>query len=206
MTKSISSPSPQPSPIRERGPDPESDKASGRVLITGCGAVCAAGKTVDEIWRAVADGRSALAPIMQWDSSAKAGFTTGGKPWLPIPPSAAKYNVEAESKDPDSIFNAYKRLLALRKTEQALRDGSQESINDNDPNVFAFLRKNGDAAVLVALNMSRAPRTVAFHLAEKGVRGTSVTTLYSSPNQPEGSLSLDHVVLPPFGALVVSVK
>ena len=151
-------------------------------------------------------GRDGERTPMQWDSSAKAGFTTGGKPWLPIPPSAAKYNVEAESKDPDSIFNAYKRLLALRKTEQALRDGSQESINDNDPNVFAFLRKSGDAAVLVALNMSRSQRTVAFHLAEKGVRGTMVTALYSSPNQPEGSLSLDHVVLPPFGALVVSIK
>jgi len=42
--------------------------------------------------------------------------------------------------------------------------------------------------------MSRSQRTVAFHLAEKGVRGTMVTALYSSPNQPEGSLSLDHVV------------
>jgi len=29
------------------------------------------------------------------------------KPWLPVPPSAATYNVDAEAKDPNSIFNTY---------------------------------------------------------------------------------------------------
>jgi alpha-glucosidase len=151
-------------------------------------------------------GRDGERTPMQWDSSAKAGFTTDAKPWLPVPASAAKYNVEVESKDPDSIFSTYKRLLALRKTEPALRDGSQESVNNDDPNVFAFLRKSGDAVVLIALNMSNRERNVAFHLEDKGVQGTGLTTLYSSPNRPSGALSLDHLVLPPFGAMVVSVK
>jgi alpha-glucosidase len=151
-------------------------------------------------------GRDGERTPMQWDSSGEAGFTVAAKPWLPVPSSATQYNVEAESKDPESIFNAYKRLLALRKSEPALRDGTQENVNENDPNVFAFLRKSGDAAVLVALNMSGHERTVAFHLAERGVRGTSLTLLYSSPNQSAGSISLDHVVLPPFAALVAEVK
>jgi alpha-glucosidase len=151
-------------------------------------------------------GRDGERTPMQWDSSGEAGFTVAAKPWLPVPSSATQYNVEAESKDPESIFNAYKRLLALRKSEPALRDGTQENVNENDPNVFAFLRKSGDAAVLVALNMSGHERTVSFHLAERGVRGTSLTLLYSSPNQSAGSISLDHVVLPPFAALVAEVK
>jgi len=151
-------------------------------------------------------GRDGERTPMQWDDSANAGFTTGSKPWLPIPPSASKYNVEAESKDPDSIFNAYKRLLALRKSEPALRDGSQESVNNNDPDVFAFLRKSGDDAVLVALNMSGKSRTVSFRLAGDGVSGTSIVALYNSPQPPKGALSLDHIELPPFGALVAAVK
>jgi alpha-glucosidase len=151
-------------------------------------------------------GRDGERTPMQWDSSGEAGFTVAARPWLPVPSSATQYNVEAESKDPESIFNAYKRLLALRKSEPALRDGTQENVNENDPNVFAFLRKSGDAAVLVALNMSGHERTVSFHLAARGVRGTSLTLLYSSPNQSAGSISLDHVVLPPFAALVAEVK
>jgi alpha-glucosidase len=151
-------------------------------------------------------GRDGERTPMQWDSSLSAGFTTAAKPWLPIPSSASKYNVETERKDPDSVFNTYKRLLALRKTEPALRDGAQQSVNDNDPNVFAFLRKSGDDTVLVALNMSGKSSTVSFHLADKGVRGTSLTPLYSSPGPPKDTLSLDHVELPPFGALVAAVK
>jgi len=40
-----------------------------RIVITGLGAVCAAGRTPDEIIDAVAAGRSALAPIRQWDTA-----------------------------------------------------------------------------------------------------------------------------------------
>jgi alpha-glucosidase len=151
-------------------------------------------------------GRDGERTPMQWDSSPSAGFTTAAKPWLPIPPSASKYNVEAERKDPESILNTYKRLLALRKSEPALRDGVQQSVNDNDPNVFAFVRMSGDQAVLVVLNMSGKSRTLSFHLADKGVRGESLTPLYSSPGQPKGTLSLDHVELAPFSALVAAVK
>ena len=40
-----------------------------RIVFTGSGAVCGAGRTVEEIWGAVLDGRSAIAPIKQWDAS-----------------------------------------------------------------------------------------------------------------------------------------
>lgn len=40
-----------------------------RIAITGSGAVCGAGRTVEEIWDAVLNGRSAVAPIAQWDAA-----------------------------------------------------------------------------------------------------------------------------------------
>ncbi|HEX4995519.1 MAG TPA: beta-ketoacyl synthase N-terminal-like domain-containing protein, partial [Methylomirabilota bacterium] len=42
---------------------------SARVLVTGSGAICAAGTSPDEIWGAVREGRSAIRPIQQWDIS-----------------------------------------------------------------------------------------------------------------------------------------
>jgi alpha-glucosidase len=151
-------------------------------------------------------GRDGERTPMQWDATAEAGFTTSAKPWLPVPPSASSYNVEAESKDPNSIFNTYKRLLALRKSDSALRDGWQKSINESDPSVFAFLRHAGDKTVLVALNMSPHPHTMAFHLASEGIAGTRLAPLYNSSDSSAESIPLEHVTLAPFGALVAAVE
>lgn len=41
---------------------------SPRIAITGLGAVCGAGLTVEAIWDAIQRGRSAVAPITKWDA------------------------------------------------------------------------------------------------------------------------------------------
>lgn len=40
-----------------------------RIVITGAGAVCGAGSSVDAIWSAIESGQSAIAPIRTWDAS-----------------------------------------------------------------------------------------------------------------------------------------
>src|SRR5437870_3584945 len=40
-----------------------------KIVVTGTGAVCAAGMAPDEILDAVRAGRSAIAPIKQWDTT-----------------------------------------------------------------------------------------------------------------------------------------
>jgi 3-oxoacyl-[acyl-carrier-protein] synthase-1 len=42
---------------------------SARVVVSGSGAICAAGKSPGEIWNAVCAGRTAIRPIQQWDTS-----------------------------------------------------------------------------------------------------------------------------------------
>jgi 3-oxoacyl-[acyl-carrier-protein] synthase-1 len=42
---------------------------SVRVVVSGSGAICAAGKSPGEIWDAVWTGRPAIRPIQQWDTS-----------------------------------------------------------------------------------------------------------------------------------------
>jgi alpha-glucosidase len=148
-------------------------------------------------------GRDGERTPMQWDGTANAGFTTG-KPWLAVPPSAKTYNVEAESENPNSIFNAYKKLLALRKTNEALRDGVQEDINEKDPNVYSFLRRAGDKTVLVALNMSGTAQTVKFDWESRGVHGTSLASLFDA-----GEISRDKansVRMSPYAAMVAEIR
>src|SRR3989304_4275379 len=50
---------------------------SRRVMVTGLGAICAAGKNPEEVWEAARGGRSAIAPIQQWDSSGWPGKRGG---------------------------------------------------------------------------------------------------------------------------------
>jgi 3-oxoacyl-[acyl-carrier-protein] synthase-1 len=42
--------------------------AQSPIAITGAGAVCGAGLTVDETWESIKAGRSVIAPISQWDA------------------------------------------------------------------------------------------------------------------------------------------
>jgi alpha-glucosidase len=147
-------------------------------------------------------GRDGERTPMQWDTGKFAGFTVGGAPWLPVPPSAVSYNVLTESQSPDSIFNTYKKLLALRKSDAALRDGSYEAVNENDEHVFAFLRRAGDETVVVALNMSAASRTIAVKVAGKA----EADVLFRSPAASVGSVRLGKIVMEPFGVVVVRVR
>ena len=153
-------------------------------------------------------GRDGERTPMQWDKSPNAGFSTAPKTWLPVPPSALQYNVAAEQYDPNSIFNFYKHVIALRHEISALRDGSYVAVNRNDPNVLAYLRKatNGTDPVLVALNMSAQPQVVNFTLKGFGVDGKSLHVLLSAPQPANSELSLTGVKLEPFGVLIAAVQ
>ena len=96
-------------------------------------------------------GRDPERTPMQWDSSAKAGFTTG-EPWLPISKSAASVNVEKEKQREESIYNLYKRLLQKRKEEPALHVGEYIPLKASG-NIIAFRREKNEKQFLVILNL-----------------------------------------------------
>jgi alpha-glucosidase len=153
-------------------------------------------------------GRDGERTPMQWDKAPNAGFSSAAKTWLPVPPSAAQYNVAAEHYDSNSIFNFYKHLIALRREVSALRDGSYVSVNREDSNVLAYLRraKSGTDPILVALNMSSQPQTVNFSLQGFGVGGKSLHVLMAAPQSDSSDLGMTGVKLEPFGVLVAAVE
>ena len=156
-------------------------------------------------------GRDGERTPMQWDTTRDAGFSTADHTWLPIPPSASDYNVSVESRDPHSIFSFYKRLIALRESEPALKNtryGSYVSLDRGDPYVLAFLRKNPGSgeSVLVVLNMSAEPRTVKLNLASLGIKGSSAKMLLASPEPGQPLMPLEHFAIAPLGAFVGSVR
>jgi alpha-glucosidase len=137
---------------------------------------------------------------MQWKNEKNAGFSTH-EPWLPVPASYATHNVETESKDPNSVLNFYKRILALRHTNDELLEGAYVALNTDDPNVLSYLRSHNGKAVLVTLNMSGTAQKAKFDLTEKGFSGATLKTLAASQAEATGN----EVTLQPFGAFVGEV-
>ncbi len=146
-------------------------------------------------------GRDGERTPMQWSAAANAGFSQVN-PWLPVPPSYKTHNVATESSNPDSILNLYKKVLALRHTNEALLDGSYTVLNEADPNVMSYLRSYKGKAVLVALNMSAAPQKAVFDLSKQGLGGASLKTVISS----DASATKNEVTLAPYGLLIAEVK
>jgi len=150
-------------------------------------------------------GRDGERTPMQWDDSPNAGFTRG-VPWLPVPPSYKTVNVAAELKDPYSILNTYKSLLALRHQNRALLDGDYVALNENDANVLSYLRRYKNEAVLVVLNMSAQPQDVSFDLAPQGFPAKSANTLLTTMTAASKERSLSHLSLEPFAVYIGAVS
>ena len=150
-------------------------------------------------------GRDGERTPMQWDASKNAGFSQSNRPWLPVPPSAATYNVVAERKDQDSILSFYRLLIKLRRSEPALINGDYVPLNPQDPDVLSYLRKDPSSgkAVLIALNMSSRQKTLSFD--SQGLRQRNAVILLESPRPGGANLKLDAVSIQPFGAIVAAV-
>ncbi|MDB4986344.1 MAG: glycosidase [Myxococcaceae bacterium] len=68
---------------------------------------------------------------MQWHGGAHAGFSEGTtKPWLALHPAADATNVDAQQRDPESLWHCYRALLSLRLRNRALNAGSLELVDD----------------------------------------------------------------------------
>jgi oligo-1,6-glucosidase len=90
---------------------------------------------------------------VQWDASPGAGFTTG-TPWLAINPDHTTVNAAAQVGDPGSVFEHYRRLIALRHEDPVVTDGDFELLLPEHPAIWAFRRRTPDAELLVAANFS----------------------------------------------------
>ena len=109
-------------------------------------------------------GRDGCRAPMQWDGSENAGFSLQA-PWLPVHPDYVTRNVAAQRGEPDSLFQFYRKLIALRKTVPVLRQGMTVPLTNDPRAVLAYLKQAGEQTALVALNFSG--RALAVHLSPR---------------------------------------
>jgi glycosidase len=95
---------------------------------------------------------------MQWSGGRAAGFTTG-TPWESLQPDTQAINVAAEAADRSSLLNLYRRLINLRRSNDALATGRLVPLTAGSTQVIAYLRQAGDNTVLVVANLGAAAVT-----------------------------------------------
>lgn len=121
-----------------------------------------AGLGEEEAFRRVAAfSRDNARTPMQWTDGKNAGFT-GGTPWLRVNPNCSRINVKDQEKNAGSVLSFYKKLTALRKSEEYKETvvyGEFVPYLEQEKNLIGYFRE-GEKKLLVLANFQKAPREV----------------------------------------------
>ena len=115
---------------------------------------------------------------MQWSRAPGAGFTRG-TPWQPLQYDALETTVEAQERDPKSLLELHRRLIPVRDENAALAAGRLVPLVASNDAVAAYVRREGDHAVLVVANLGAMPATDVSLASETGALPRGSWTLRS---------------------------
>ncbi|MBQ8456601.1 MAG: alpha-amylase [Prevotella sp.] len=115
---------------------------------------------------------------MQWTGGKNLGFSSAdaSKLYLPVDPAPDAPNVEAQEKNPNSLLNKTRKLIALRHQEPALANYAEfvpiyPSADEQNPSPsvypFVYARAAGKDVVLVMLNPKAEAQDATFNVNVK---------------------------------------
>ncbi|MEJ2176312.1 MAG: alpha-glucosidase C-terminal domain-containing protein, partial [bacterium] len=137
--------------------------------------------------------RNGVRTPMQWSPDRNAGFSRADPQRLYLPAiqdpiyGYEAVNVEAQARDPSSLLNWMRRMLAVRKTSRAFGRGKLTFLRAGNRKILAYLRELGDEAILCVANLGRSAQPVELDL--KRYRGrVPVELLGRTPFPPIGEL------------------
>jgi maltose alpha-D-glucosyltransferase/alpha-amylase len=116
--------------------------------------------------------RNGVRTPMQWNGGWNAGFsdTDPDKLYQPLITDPVygygAVNVEAQRRNPHSLLNWIRRLIAVRKSSQVFGRGTIEFLRPANHRVLAYLRSLDEEQVLVVNNLSGTAQAVELDLRE----------------------------------------
>jgi maltose alpha-D-glucosyltransferase/alpha-amylase len=108
---------------------------------------------------------------MQWSGDRNRGFSKADPARLYAPVNAdpvygyRAVNVEAQKRQPCSLLNWTRRLIAVRRQHAAFGRGTIEFLEPRNPTVVAFIRRHLDERILIVANLSGKAQSVDFLLS-----------------------------------------
>lgn len=116
--------------------------------------------------------RNGVRTPMQWNPDRNGGFSTADPQKLYLPPimdpiyGYSAVNVEAQSRDPSSLLNWMRRILAVRKNYIAFGRGSISFLRPGNRKILAFVREYESELILVVVNLARSAQPVELDLSK----------------------------------------
>lgn len=123
-----------------------------------------------------------------WDAAPGASLPTGTR-WLAITPNHATINVATDrASGSRSIFEFYRRLIALRHGSSVVSLGDFEMLEPEHPTLCAFTRSLGGETLVVVVNFSSEPLELPLAVAGDLVIGDLVIGNYGEVPDVAGAL------------------
>lgn len=105
---------------------------------------------------------------MQWNDTNYAGFSAVNS-WIKVNPDYDEVNVEELKNRKHSILSNYKKLIAIRNSEEALQYGHYEKLEYKD-NLITFVRVHNKQRITVIINFGNEV-TIRLPLGAKVLAG-----------------------------------
>jgi len=132
---------------------------------------------------------------MQWSAEKSAGFSSNNDTWLPLQKDYKTINVQDQLQNNNSLLHTYKELLAIRKRNPVLKNGTLQFIDRKNlpEDVLAYKRSGNGKEITVYLNFSDKVKNIDY----KDIVGSIV--LFSKRSQ----LDFSNIKLDPYGLLII---
>ncbi|WAA09982.1 glycoside hydrolase family 13 protein [Fervidibacillus albus] len=143
-----------------------------------------------------AKGRDNARTPMQWDDELNAGFTEG-TPWIRVNPNYKEINVKKALEDSNSVFHYYRKIIQLRKTHPIIVYGDFQLLDEDNENIFAYMRTYRNEKLLILCNFTG--QTVSYFLPDQSIFHIQERFI---GNYKEVMIQKDRITLRPYEALV----
>lgn len=130
---------------------------------------------------------ASLRTPMSWNNDAvTAGFTSGNNPFRGLSANSITNNVAMQLSAPESLYNFYADLYALRQANSVIASGNKTALSQANDEVLVWKSQSSDTTLVIALNLSA--QAVSNHSVNVGMMNTSFTNLYDLMGDTTSSL------------------
>jgi len=146
----------------------------------------------DNIWL---PDRNGVRTPMQWNDGLNAGFSQASPSLLYAPVIEDErfgykhVNVEAQRRDPNSLFNTLRHMIAVRKQHQVFGWGDFNWVDASTSAVAAYTRAYEDGKLLIVNNLSPDVQSIRLRVTAAGT-GVDLLTQKEAPLGVGGELAL----------------
>ena len=158
---------------------------------------------------------AATTPLIIWDAPpapAKGQLVSAPEASAPDTAPNAAPNAALEDANPNSLLNWYRQLSALHHGNATLASGASITINHDDQNVLALVRKPkvvsaGSPVLVLLFNLTAQPIRLSLKadITKLGLRGSFLRTILRS-DEGMGTMHLDEMTLAPYCAYIGELR